>query len=114
MGRVKVDSHLYVTSESRQRHLTNRNIMIQYILNTHIHTTPVRVVAVKYEYAYFKYVCNVCKVFCPETGPSLDMHYQCSIYLNYYTKERSEVVCQVLTKHIHTPNSSQTVSHKWD
>ena len=29
------------------------------------------------------YVCMyVCKVFCPEAGPSLDMHYQGSIYLN--------------------------------
>ena len=81
------------------------------------------------------YCMYVCKVFCPEASPSLVMHYQGSTYLSLLDKERSEVVCQVLSslsqwpygntfhythrhgsaahttnKHPHTPNSSQTVT----
>ena len=55
---------LYVTSKSRQHHVTDRKIVIQYILNTHIHTTVL--VVAKYEYAHLKY-----HVFCPRAGPSL-------------------------------------------
>ena len=29
---------------------------------------------------------NACKVFCPEAGPSLDMHYHGSTYLNLLEK----------------------------
>ena len=79
----------------------------------------------------------VCKVFCPEAGPSLDMYYHGSTYLSLLEKERSEIVCEVLpslsqwsygntfhfthrhrsaanttTKHTHTPNSSQTLTAK--
>ena len=81
------------------------------------------------------YSTYVCKVFCPEAGPSLDMHYQDSTYLSLL--DNREVVCQVLsslsqwpygntfhcthrhknatnttTKHPYrpTPNSSQTAT----
>ena len=39
----------------------------------------------------------VYKEFCPEAGPSLDMHYQGSTYLSLLDKRNSEVVCQVLS-----------------
>ena len=77
----------------------------------------------------------VCKVFCPEVGQFLDMHYQSSTYHSLLDKERSEAVCQVLsslsqwpygntfhsthrhksaanttTKHPHAPNSCKTVT----
>ena len=35
---------------------------------------------------YVCIVCIVCKVFCPEAGPSLDMHYQGSTYLSLLDK----------------------------
>ena len=31
---------------------------------------------------------HVCKVFCPEAGPSLDMHYQGSAYLSLLDKRK--------------------------
>ena len=79
----------------------------------------------------------VCNVFCPEAGPSLDMHYQGSTSQFtrqkkgvrrglHFTKATSEPVAlweylslhtlthksaaNTTTKHPHTPNSSQTVT----
>ena len=45
---------------------------------------------------YHLAIMYVCKVICPKVGLSLDMHYQGSAYV-YWTKERSEAVCQVLS-----------------
>ena len=47
-------------------------------------------------YLFLKDVCMyVCRVFCPEAGPSLDMHHQGSTYLSFLGK--GEVVCQFLS-----------------
>ena len=80
-------------------------------------------------------VCNVCKVSCPEAGPSLDMHYQGSTYLSLLDKRKewgsmsspfltepmalweyislhiqTQEYCKYSYKASHTPNSSQTVT----
>ena len=77
-----------------------------------------------------------CKVFCPEAGPYLDMHYQGSTYLSLLDKRKElgsmsspfltepvtlweylalhtqtqECAANTTTKHPHIPNSSQTVT----
>ena len=82
----------------------------------------------------------LCKVFCPEAGPSLDMHYQCSTYLSlldkrmewgsmsspflteqwsfvntFHCTHRYKSTAKTTTMHPHTPNSSPNChSHKWD
>ena len=93
-----------------------------------------------YIYIYI-YVCVcvcvcVCKVFSPEAGPSLDMHYQGSTYLSLlderkekgnmsspflslsqwlygntiHCSHRHKSAANTTTKHPHTPNSSQAVT----
>ena len=41
-----------------------------------------------YNYIYVCMCVCVCKVFCPEAGPSLDMHYQGSTYLSFLDKRK--------------------------
>ena len=61
------------------------------------------------------YSMYLCKLFCPEADPSLDMHYQGSTHLSLLAKERSEVICQVLSSLSQWPYGNTfhcTLTHK--